>query len=391
MIAPCLHLAWRYVARHRLQTFLLAGALALVTALPLCLRVLVQATQAAMQDRAITTPQLLGARGSALDLMLSALYFKRQPLPEIPMSHLHEVRAAKLGTTIPLDVRFHSQDAPIVGTELDYFSFRGLRLASGQMITRLGDCVIGARVAARRGFKPGDSVFSTQEQVFDLAGIYPLKMHIKGVLAPNGSPDDDAVFVDLKTTWLISGLAHGHDDVVTVPDAVLAQEKGNTVANASVRMYNEVTDKNLASFHFHGDQGAYFISAIIIVPQDAKAEALLAGRYQKSSSPVQLIRPREEFDTLMSTLFEMQTLALSVLAITLGAALAIAALVFALSFRLRRREFATLGDLGISPGALILTKSLEITLIGGTGLVLALLITTLVQMNAHAWVRLLLA
>ena len=73
MIAPSLQLAWRYVARHRLQTLLLAGALALVTSLPLCLRVLVQATEAAMQDRATSTPQLLGARGSALDLMLSAL------------------------------------------------------------------------------------------------------------------------------------------------------------------------------------------------------------------------------------------------------------------------------------------------------------------------------
>lgn len=391
MIAPSLQLAWRYVARHRLQTLLLAGALALVTSLPLCLRVLVQATEAAMQDRATSTPQLLGARGSALDLMLSALYFKRQPLPAISMQHLHEVRGARLGTCIPLDVRFHAQEAPIIGTEIDYFPFRGLRLASGQMITRLGDCVVGARLAQQRGIKPGDAIFSTQEQVFDMAGVYPLKMRITGVLTANGSPDDDAVFVDLKTTWLISGLAHGHDEVAANQEAVLKQEAGNTVANASVRMFNEVTEKNLNTFHFHGDHGEYPLSAMIIVPKDAKSEALLAGRFLKSTSPVQLIRPREEFEALMSTLFEMQTLALSALAITLGAALAIAALVFALSFRLRRREFATLGDLGISPRALMLTKGFEIGIIGGAGLVLAGVITLLVQVNAQAWVKLLLA
>ncbi|MES2594201.1 MAG: hypothetical protein V4662_02640 [Verrucomicrobiota bacterium] len=391
MIAPCLQLAWRYVARHRLQTLLLAGALALVTALPLCLRVLVQATEVAMQDRAISTPQLLGARGSALDLVLTALYFKRQPLPAIPMHHLAEIRAAKLGDCIPLDVRFHAQEAPIIGTEIEYFRFRGLNLASGTMMTRLGDCVMGARLASQHGLKPGDAIFSTQEQVFDLAGVYPLKMRITGVLAANGSPDDDAVFVDLKTTWLISGLAHGHDEVATTRDAVLKQEDGNTVANASVRMYNEVTEKNLGTFHFHGDNGEYPLSAIVIVPKDAKAEALLAGRYLKDKSPVQLIRPREEFEKLMSTLFEMQTLALGVLTVTLGAALAIAALVFALSFRLRQREFATLGDLGISPGALILTKSFEVGIIGGAGLVMAGVITLLVQINAHAWVRLMLA
>jgi putative ABC transport system permease protein len=391
MIGPCLQLAWRYVARHRLQTLLLAGALALVIALPLCLRVLVQATEAAMHDRAVSTPQLLGARGSALDLMLSALYFKRQPLPAIEMKHLDDLRAADLGTAIPLDVRYHAQGAPIVGTEIEYFAFRRLRLDQGKMITRLGDCVLGARLAAQRGLKPGDAIFSTQEQVFDMAGVYPLKMRITGVLTANGTPDDDAVFVDLKTVWLISGLAHGHDDVAATQDAVLKKEGDNTVANASVRMFNEVTVRNLDSFHFHGDTGTYQASAIVIVPRDAKSEALLAGRYLKSTLPVQLIRPSEEFESLMSTLFQMQNLALSVLAITLGAALAIAALVFALSFRLRRREFTTLGDLGISPSALALTKLLEITLVGSTGLLIALAITALVQTNAQAWVRLLLA
>ncbi len=391
MITPAYQLAWRYVARHRLQTLLLAGALSLVISLPLCLRVLVQATETAMHERAVSTPQLLGARGSALDLMLSALYFKKQPLPAIEMKHLDDLRATDLGTAIPLDVRFHAQDAPIVGTEIEYFDFRHLRLAQGKMIARLGDCVLGARLAAQRGLKPGDSIFSTQEQVFDMAGVYPLKMRITGVLTANGTPDDDAVFVDLKTVWLISGLAHGHDDVATAQEAVLKKEGDNTVANASVRMFNEVTDRNINSFHFHGDTGAYQASAIIIVPRDAKSEALLAGRYLKGTLPVQLIRPSEQFAALMSTLFQMQSLAISVLAITLGAALAIAALVFALSFRLRQREFTTLGDIGISPGALSLTKLLEISLVGSAGLLIALTITALVQANAQVWVRLLLA
>jgi len=39
---------------------------------------------------------------------------------------------------IPLHVRFQAQGAPIVGTELDYFDFRGLKLAEGQMLTAPG-------------------------------------------------------------------------------------------------------------------------------------------------------------------------------------------------------------------------------------------------------------
>lgn len=391
MISAALYLAWRYVTRHRLQTLLLAGALALVTALPLCLRVLVQNTELAMRDRAVSTPQLIGARGSALDLILTALYFKRQPLPPITMKSVQELRESGLGKAIPLDVRFHAQDSPIIGTEMDYFAFRGLKIASGQMITRLGDCVLGARVAQRRGLKPGDDLFSSQEQVFDLAGVYPLKMRIRGILVANGTPDDDAIFVDLKTTWLIQGLAHGHEDVSATKDTVLIKQPGNTVANASVRLFNEVTEANLSGFHFHGDQSGYEISAIIVIPNNSKAEALLAGRYLKSTMPVQIIRPSEEFDALMGTLFQVQTLALAVMALTLGAALAIAALVFALSFRLRRREFATLADVGVSPLALTLTKLFEIFIVGVAGLLLAAGLTLFVEINAPAWVRWLLA
>lgn len=391
MTAPAFQLAWRYVARHRLQTCLLAGALSLVLAMPLCLRVLVKATEAVMRDRATATPLVLGTRGSALDLMLSALYFKRQPLPAMEMTHVLELRSSGLGKVVPLDVRFHAQGAPIIGTELEYFDFRRLKLASGRMMTRLGDCVLGARLAGRRGLGPGDHLFSSQEQVFDMAGVYPLKMRVAGVLAESGTPDDEAVFADLKTVWLIAGLAHGHDDVASDKAAVLQREQGNTVANASVRMFNEVTDRNLGGFHFHGDTGVYPVSAAIVVPGNVKSEALLAGRYLKEELPVQLIRPGEEFESLMSTLFQVQNLALVVLAVTLGAALAIAVLVFALSFRLRRREFSTLADLGVSPGGLVRTKVYEVSIVGGGGLLAALMLTWLVQWKAQEWIRLLLS
>ncbi|MEZ4472556.1 MAG: hypothetical protein R3F60_17540 [bacterium] len=31
-----------------------------------------------------------------------------------------------------------------------------------------------------------------------------------GTFEPNGTPDDDGVFVDVKTTWVIAGISHGH-------------------------------------------------------------------------------------------------------------------------------------------------------------------------------------
>ncbi|WP_395739840.1 FtsX-like permease family protein [Prosthecobacter sp.] len=357
------HLAARYVLRHRIQSALLAGALGLVFALPLCLRVLIQHAQQELRARAASTPQIIGTRGSALDLMMTALYFKRENLLPLPMRALTEQRHNLGATAIPLHVRYQAQGAPIVGTELEYFPFRGLHLASGKQLSRLGDCVVGATLARRRGLQPGGHVFSSPEQAFDMAGVYPLKMRVTGILTANGTPDDEALFVDLKTAWLIEGRSHGHDDLQKDQAVVLKKEEGNIVGNAAVRMFNEVTDANIASFHFHGDVSTYPISAVILLPKDAKAEALLAGQFARSKEQ-QLIRPRDEMEALLTQLVRLEGFAASALLLTATAALFVTALVFALSFRLRQREFSTLEAVGVSRMSLLTVKVLEVLIVG---------------------------
>jgi len=367
------HLAARYVLRHRIQSALLAGALGLVFALPLCLRVLIEHAQQELRARAAATPQIVGTRGSALDLMMTALYFKRENLLPLPFGALADLRQKHSAAAIPLHVRYQAQGAPIVGTELEYFPFRGLHLAGGKQLSRLGDCVVGATLAKQRGLQPGGHIFSTPEQAFDMAGVYPLKMRVTGILTPNGTPDDEALFVDLKTAWLIEGRSHGHDDLQKDASVVLKKEEGNIIGNAAVRMFNEVTDANIASFHFHGDVSTYPISAVILLPQDAKSEALLAGQYARSKEQ-QLIRPRDEMEALLTQLVRLEGFAASALLLTATAALLVTALVFALSFRLRQREFATLEDVGVSRVSLISVKVLEVLIIGLAAAVVGLLL-----------------
>ncbi len=358
-----LHLAWRYVAHHRMRTALLAVALGLTLALPLAVRDFVSIARHELRARAEATPLVLGAKGSALELTLNALYFRRRGGEPIPAQQAQTIRATGLAEAIPLYVRFHAQDAPIVGTSLDYFTFRGLSIEQGRMIGRLGDCVIGGKLARARGLQVGSALYSSPEQLFDLAGVYPLKMRITGILTPNHSADDDAVFVDVKTAWLIEGIAHGHDDVVK-PTEVLEMKEGNVAATNAVRLFSEVTDANFASFHFHGEAAMFPLSAVLVLPKDAKSQALLLGRYQKTSEGAQLVRPVDEMDALMATLLQAEQLAL-VLLMALGlVVLLIAGLVFALSFKMRQREFATLEDIGVSRGTLALVKVIEVLMIG---------------------------
>jgi putative ABC transport system permease protein len=74
---------------------------------------------------------------------------------------------------------------------------------------------------------------------------------------------------------------------------------------------------------------------------------------------------------LLKQLVRLEGFAASMLLTTAGAALFVSALVFALSFRLRRREFTTLEDIGVSRVSLVSVKTIEILLIALLALVIA--------------------
>lgn len=372
-----LHLAWRYLAYHRTKTAVLVLSITLIFYVPTGLRVLVRQARLELTARAASTPLVIGARGSPLELVLKALYAGGQDPPLMRYGEVERVERTGLAQAIPLYIRYHAQGDPIVGTTLDYFSFRELRIAEGRQMTRLGDCVAGAEVARRRGLRPQDAVLSSAETLFDVAGAYPLKMRLTGILAPTGTPDDRMIFADLKTTWVIEGLAHGHQDL-SRPEAaagVLERRGAKVIGNASVVEYNEVTDDNIGSFHFHGDPAAYPVTAVIALPRDEKAATLLMGRYQGAAEAHQILRPAEVIEDLLRTVLAVENFVVATLALVGATTLATATLVFLLSLRLRRREMETLVRLGASRRRIAALVATEIVGVVGAAAVLAALFT----------------
>jgi putative ABC transport system permease protein len=390
-----LYLAWRYLLFEKLKTFLLIAAITLAIFIPSALKYLVHQSELQLMARAQATPLLIGAPGSPLELALNSLYFKSDiPTPMVYLETL-QVRNTNLADPIPLYVRFRSRETPIVGTTLDYLELRGLRVAQGETLIRLGDCVVGAKVAIKRGLKPGDSVISSPESVFDLAGVYPLKMRVTGILAPAGSPDDYAIFTDLKTTWVMEGLAHGHDDLTQpgMASAVLKTEENRIIANASVRQFNEITDKNIDSFHFHGSQTNFPVTAIIARPIGStvalrqKSAALLMGRYLNKNQGPQILESSKVVRELLDTVLTIQGY---VLTATLGVGLGTlmtALLVFLLSLRLRRREMETMVKIGGTRTRIAMVWMIEIILVGMASISLAWLLTVLIKWQGENIIR----
>ncbi|MEN8800889.1 MAG: ABC transporter permease, partial [Thiogranum sp.] len=184
------YIAWKYLLFSKARSATLIACITLIAVLPLALEIILDESEHQLVERAEHTPLLVGAKGSALDLVMNSLYFADEVPEPVSLARADEITATDLAFAIPLYVRFQARGFPIVGTTLDYFDFRRLRLAAGRAFGLLGECVIGAAVARELGLKPGDSLLSSPETVFDLAGVYPLKMRVAGVLAPTHSADD---------------------------------------------------------------------------------------------------------------------------------------------------------------------------------------------------------
>jgi len=365
MMLDSLYIAWRYVVFQRGKTATLVGCITLIAFLPLALELLLAESERQLTSRASDTPLVVGARGSTLDLVMNTLYFDDEQPAAVSMATTQRVLDSDLALPVPVYVRFRARGFPIVGTTLDYFDFRGLEVAEGRTLAVLGDTVIGATVAERLGLGPGDSLLSAPESVFDLAGVYPLKMRVAGVLARAHTSDDLAVFVDLKSAWVIQGIGHGHQDLAaaTDPTVVMKRDDSNVVATAKLALHTEITEANRKRFHFHGAPDAYPLTAVIAVPPDQKSATILRGRYLATDERDQIVVPGEVVSGLLESIFRIKNVLDAVILIVALATVLAIVLVFALSLRLREREIQTIFKLGCSRSTVARLLGSEILII----------------------------
>ncbi len=345
-----LYLAYRYLVFHKFRTLVLITAIGLIIFLPIGLQKLITDSEKQMMSRAEAFPLIVGAKGSSTDLVINAIYFQHQEMDQLNMEVGRVLNETQLGYSIPLLTIFKARNFPIVGTSLDYFEFRKLNIAAGRNLQFVGECVIGSSVAEELKLSPGDSIISSPENYFDLAGVYPLKMTVVGILGKSGSADDKAVFTDLKTNWIIMGLGHGHQDVANLkdPTLIMQRDSANVTTTAKLFIYNEIDGENMDSFHFHGDTDAYPVSAFVFVPEDEKSSTILRGRFESDKLQNQIVVPVNVVEHLLQSIFRIKHIFNTVFILVGLATALILALIVTLSLRLRKDEINTMFTMGSS-------------------------------------------
>jgi putative ABC transport system permease protein len=349
------HAAFLAVAslRHSWRrSLLLALVLGLSLGVPLALASLLERASTDMRARAAIAPLVLGAKGSESDLVFGALFFAATPPRGLLMQDLARIEGDGLGQAVPFALGATAQKTPVVGTTIDNFDRRGLRPASGAMFATIGECVAGADAARALGLAPGSRLFTDPASLSDLAGVFPLELTVTGVLPPTGTPDDGVLFVDLRTMWSIRGLGHRHDDPAasTAPGALIGQDGERKIAGEALPIERKSADGIAADFHFHGDPATFPIDAALVYPADAKAQAILLGRFTGTGETLQLARPDQFIERVLERIFGVGRVLGAVAVATAALVLLVAALAFALSIRLRADELALMRRLGASRG-----------------------------------------
>jgi putative ABC transport system permease protein len=371
--ATFLALAW--LRANLVRTLLVVLCVALILLLPLAVSDLVGGYARDLTARARSTPLVLGAPGSRFDLVVAALHFRGRLPKSTSWAELETLAQDPDLDVVPLHVAHAARGAPVVGTTPDYFRLRALAAARGTLPLRIGETTLGAGLARTLSLEPGSTLLTDVGGILEFGLRQPLRLRVVGVLAPRGTPDDHVAFVDVKTAWILDGLGHGHvGPKEAAPSQILGQDpERGTVLAPSIVEATEITPENAAQFHFHGPPGERPLTALLVLPHDARAATIVKGRL-RASKTVQILDPTEVTEELLGVVFKVKAFFDANLLLVGVATVALLALIVLLTLKVRRRELETLARVGASRATVVRILATEWALMLGAGALLAWLL-----------------
>ena len=156
---------------------------------------------------------VVGAKGSALQNVLAAVYYLDVPNGNISLTEVDALRAnPQVAKAIPIGIGDSVGGARIVGSTDEFIPFYGGTLAAGVLASAPMDAVIGAGVARRTKLKLGDNFVGAHGLGLGLGGggdahdAFPYR--VVGILNPTGRVIDETVVTPLESVWLVHE-AHG--------------------------------------------------------------------------------------------------------------------------------------------------------------------------------------
>jgi len=145
---------------------------------------------------------VVGAKGSPLQLILSAVYQIDSPTGNISLDEANELAKNRfVKKTIQLSYGDSYRGRRIIGTSKDYLDLYEAELASGELFTNSFEAVVGSIVAEENDLKVGDQFFSAHgdDESAEVHGDHPFV--VTGVLKKSGSVLDKLIITPPSSVW----------------------------------------------------------------------------------------------------------------------------------------------------------------------------------------------
>ena len=374
-----LQIVWRNISKQLGSTLLSI----LLTAFGIAILCVIYRTSASFDKQLNNNSKhidlVIGAKGSPLQLILSAVYHMDNPTGNIPLADAQQIiNSPFVEQAVPISLGDNFKGHRIVGTNADFLALYETSVAQGRYFNADFEVVIGAEVAKKQGLKIGDQIHSSHGLSADghVHDSHPFT--VTGILKKNEDITDQLILCNLHSVWAVHGL-HGPEEE---HDHEHEHEHHTPGSAESKSLEQQDLEETVAAHqHHHGEQEEEYVKSIaedMFGTSTVEITALLV-KY-KSPAAMSIIPKMVQMNTQMQAaspaiesarLFSLLGVGLDSLTILAYIIMGIAALSVFISLynalKERKYDLAIMRSLGASQWklfSLVILEGLLITIIG---------------------------
>ncbi len=212
-------LSYKNIATKPLQTFLTVLILSLSIGLLLGVKQLNKVFESQLQQSLNGVDMVVGAKGSPLQLVLSAVLHIDNPTGNISFTEAKKIAEGRyIEEAIPISIGDNYKGYKLVGTTSEFIDLHKTSLENGKLFEKPFEVILGNAVAKNLNLKVGDTFNSAHgmiENALESHDENPLK--VVGVLKPTQNVIDRLIVTNLESIWHMhkhesSTEAHNHED-----------------------------------------------------------------------------------------------------------------------------------------------------------------------------------
>ncbi len=220
---------------------------------------------------------IVGPKGSPLELVLATMFYSRPLNDTIPYDYFKQLSTGRYSpeveVAIPIAISEQYRGFPVVATTPDFFSklqYMGSKHYSfrqGRNMDAGGDfeAVIGYNAARKTGLTIG-SKFKSSHGSGANAQEHQEEFTIVGILDPTGTPNDQALFINLEGFYEI----HEHDEGTALDKVFQAKREDKGLAASAPDALPADKEKD----HTHsGKMDDRRLSAVLVLTKEKNVQA----------------------------------------------------------------------------------------------------------------------